>query len=134
MHKNIIEPFSGLQATELPHGLADKVINRLHQERRLMIIRQRIIIWGITTASSALVLIPTFRMLQVNLIDSGFLQFFSLLFSDSKVILSYWDAFAWSLLEALPVMSLVLFLAILGIFLKSLSVLTKNVKNIMVAV
>ena len=134
MPKNIIEPFFGLQSTEPPHGLADKIIGRLHQERRLMIIKQRIIIWGITTASSVLVLIPTFRMLQANLADSGFLQFFSLLFSDSKIILSYWDTFAWSLLEALPVMSLVLFLVILGIFLKSLSVFTKNVKNILVAV
>ncbi|OGZ93266.1 MAG: hypothetical protein A2528_00535 [Candidatus Staskawiczbacteria bacterium RIFOXYD2_FULL_37_9] len=65
-------------------------------------------------------------MLLADFIQSGFINFFSLIFSDFTVVRTYWQSFAMILLETLPALSLVLFLGVLLILLQSIKSLTKN--------
>lgn len=116
-------------AYEPPKGLFEKVILRLKREQRIAAIR-RLAVFGLTTISSALAFIPAFQMAKTGFAESGFGQFFSLLFSDFGIVVAFWQNFALSLLEALPVVSLLVLLGTLLIFLESLKLLVKNIKFI----
>jgi hypothetical protein len=121
MIKQLIEP---------PIGLFEKVMDRISKERRILIIKRRIIVFSIVFVGSLFAFFPTLKMVSVELSSSGFNQFFSLIFSDFTVVMRYWQSFTLTLLETLPVISLVLFLTILLVFLESLKSLVKNIKMI----
>lgn len=113
-----------------PKGLFKKVMRRIHEERKLLIFKRRLVFLSIIFIGSIAALIPTFRMTQVGFAESGFIEFFSLLFSDAGIIATYWQNFALSLLETLPVTSLIIFLTIMLLFLESLKLLINNTENI----
>lgn len=110
-----------------PAGLLAKVMERikLEQEKR---IRRRLWLFSASSALSLIALVLTFQMAKAEFSESGFLNFFSLLFSDFGVIISYWRNFLASLLESLPVISLMLFLGSLLLFINSLKPMVRNMK------
>jgi hypothetical protein len=57
-------------------------------------------------------LVPAFIYLNRDLHTSGFTSFFSLIFSDTSLLVAHLKEFSLSLLEALPVVSLVAFLIV----------------------
>ena len=118
MEKFLIEP---------PIGLFEKIINRIHKEERVLVLR-RIIIFSTTLVISLIGFFPALSLLMSGLNQSGFLNFFSLMFSDSSTIMTYWQSFAMVLLQTLPALSLALFLAILLTLLQSIKSLTKYAK------
>ena len=112
-----------------PKGLLEKVLKRIHREERILVLR-RIFIFSVTLAGSLIGLIPSFKMLLSDFSRSGFINFFSLMFSDFSTVATYWQNFMMILLESLPAVSLALFLSNLLIFLQSAKSLTKNIKII----
>ena len=118
MEKFLIEP---------PIGLFEKIINRIHKEERVLVLR-RIIIFSTTLVISLIGFFPALSLLMSGLNQSGFLNFFSLMFSDSSTIMTYWQSFAMVLLQTLPALSLALFLAVLLTLLQSIKSLTKYAK------
>ncbi|MGD0577283.1 MAG: hypothetical protein ABSA74_04365 [Candidatus Staskawiczbacteria bacterium] len=114
---------------EPPIGLYEKIIKNIHRKQRLLILR-RVILFSATLAISVIGFFPAMSMLLSDSNQSGFLQFFSLIFSDSSSVATYWQSFTMTLLETLPVLSLALFLAVLLTFLESIKHLTKDVKTI----
>lgn len=119
MTKFLIEP---------PTGLFEKIMNRIHKEERLLTIKRRIVIFSIGLVGSLAGFVPAFRMAQAGFIESGFVQFISLIFSDFSVVITYWQSFVSVLLETFPIMSIIALLVILFVFLESLKHLTKNIK------
>ena len=113
---------------EPPSGLLDRILNRIHREERILVLK-RIIIFSTTLVLSLIGIIPSFNILLSNFSQSGFLNFSSLIFSDFSSVTTYWQSFAMILLETLPVVSIALFLAVLLTFLESARYLTKDVKN-----
>ena len=113
-----------------PKGLYESIMNRIREERRISVLRRRIILFCLGFVVSAAAFVPAFRWLQTDLSNSGFLQFFSLLFSDFKIVATYWQSFLMSLLETVPAISLAVFLAAVFVFLESLNFLAKNIKFI----
>jgi len=113
-----------------PDGLFESIVNRIHEERRILVLRRRIILFCLGFVVSAAAFIPAWKWLAADLSNSGFLQFFSLLFSDFKIVATYWQNFLMSLLETVPAMSLAVFLAAVFVFLESLNFLAKNIKFI----
>ena len=111
---------------EPPKGLLEKILKRIHKEERLLAFR-RIIIFSLMLAGSLLGFFPSLKMLLSDFNSSGFISFFSLIFSDFSSVTTYWQSFTMILLETLPAVSLVLFLAVVLIFLQSIKSLTKNV-------
>lgn len=119
-----------IKYVEPPSGLFEKIVNRIHKEQRLLTIRRRIAIFSVGLGGSLVAFIPVFKMLSAELAESGFIQFLSLLFSDFSIVVRYWQSFVPTLLETLPVISLIVFLTIIFVFLESLKFLIKNTKSL----
>ena len=107
--------------------LLEKVLKRVHREERIYAIK-RITIFSITLTTSIIAFIPSLNILLADFSETGFINFFNLLFSDFSVVLTYWKSFTLVLLETLPALSLALFLAVIVTFLQSIKSLTKNIK------
>lgn len=129
MRQDYEKLFSNIQLTEPPAGLFDKIISRIYNERNLMAVRRRVVIFSIGFAGSVIALAPAFLAVRTGLAESGFAYYFSLLFSDFNVVAAYWQNFALALLEALPITSMALLLGIIFVFLGSLRFLSKNIKG-----
>lgn len=112
-----------------PDGLLEKIMYRIHVEERVLALR-KIIIFSIIFIASIISIIPAYTTLLSDLSSTGFLNFFSLIFSDFSSITSYWKSFSMILLETIPALSLAIFLAIFITFLQSIISLTKNAKII----
>lgn len=113
-----------------PKSLFEKIMRRIREERKLLALKRKLIFLSIVFVGSIAALIPTFRMTQAGFVESGFIEFFSLLFSDANIIAAYWKNFALSLLETLPVTNLIMLLTVMLLFLESLKLLINNAKNI----
>ena len=118
---------------EPPKDLLGRIMNRIHREQRLVKIRQRIVIFSVGAAASLAAVFPAFQMLRAEAASSDFFTFSSLLFSDFATVSAYWQNFALSLLEALPVMGLIAVLAAVLALLGSLRFLTKDIKDALVS-
>ncbi|MDD5146604.1 MAG: hypothetical protein PHN39_02590 [Candidatus Pacebacteria bacterium] len=126
--------FSSVEPPKIPEGLFGKIMSRIQQEKRYRRLRRRIIIFSFGLIASAGAIIPVFKMAQAGFAESGFWQFFSLLFSDFEVVTAYWQSFALSLLETLPVMSLIMLSAATLVFFGILRFLTRDIKSIFASV
>jgi ABC-type phosphate/phosphonate transport system permease subunit len=113
---------------ELPEGIFDRIMARINTERRILTFKRRLAIFSIGFIGSGIAFIPAFKMVEAGFIESGFLQFFSLLFSDFRTVAAYWQSFIMSLLETLPAISLAIFLAVIFVFLASLRFLVRDIK------
>ncbi len=120
MRQDYEKLFTHLDIPEPPADLLPKIMSRIQGKRHFFNLKQRLIIFSLSTVSSVVALIFTFKMVWTGFFDSGFLQFFSLLFSDFEVVVSYWRNFVMSLFETLPAMGLILFLGSMLIFIKVL--------------
>lgn len=130
MKKDYEEIFSHLKPPEPPAGLFEKIIFRIRREQRLLTLKRRLMIFSFGMVISLAVFIPAFKMVQTEISESGFLQFFSLLFSDFGIITTYWRNFVLTLLETIPAMSLALLFATIFIFLESLKFWARDIKLI----
>ncbi|MCX6789330.1 MAG: hypothetical protein NTZ42_01840 [Candidatus Gribaldobacteria bacterium] len=110
--------------------LLEKIMRRIKAEQKMMIFKRKIIGFSLVLAVSFFGLIPAIKMVYVGFAGSGFIQLFSLAFSDTAIIMASWHNFSLSLLESLPITGLlaigVVSLAILG----SLRFLSKNIKGL----
>ncbi|OGI59852.1 hypothetical protein A3C60_00380 [Candidatus Nomurabacteria bacterium RIFCSPHIGHO2_02_FULL_37_45] len=71
-------------------------------------------------------LVPAFKILSNNLVQSGFYEYLSLAFTSDGSILNYWRDFLLLLGESLPVMSITLLLSLIFIFFLSLKYAMKQ--------
>ncbi|MFZ5363925.1 MAG: hypothetical protein ACOZAG_00355 [Patescibacteria group bacterium] len=129
MDKNIEKISENFNLVDPPPGLFDKIMCRIEKERKILTLRRRIIIFSIGLVGSAIAFIPALAYVRTGLVESGFSAFFSLIFSDTEIVLVYWKNFAQSLLETLPVAGLAVFLATIAVFLESLKMLVRDLKN-----
>ena len=114
---------------EPPIGLLEIIVMRVHKEERILVLR-RFVFFSLLFIGSTAAFIPSFNMLGADFKNSGFLSFFSLLFSDFSIVTTYWKSFILTLLETLPFVSIALFLAVLLTFLESARFLSRDVKKI----
>lgn len=127
MDKNVDKLFSKLEAFEPNSALYSKILENIENKQRSFA-RRRFFVFLFLFLGSSIAIIPISNMLYTDFAQSGFIQFFSLIFSDSKLIVSYWHNFALILMESLPVVSSIIFFAVLFIILESLSFLTRDAK------
>lgn len=74
-------------------------------------------------------LVPALKTLSGDLAQSGFYEYFSLIFSDGGSVLSYWKELVFSLAESLPTVSIILTLSLLFICFLSLRYLMKQISK-----
>ncbi len=98
---------------EVPADLLRQVMSRIHNERQIAAAKRRLIIWAVGLTVALVAFLPALNILRAGMLESGFIQYFSLFFSDTRIILAQWESFALSLLETLPATGLIAFSAVL---------------------
>lgn len=127
MNENYEKLFSRLETLEPPIGLSDKIMVSI-REKRTSALKYRLYVFSFGLLASIAVFIPALQAFKAGLAESGFMEFLSLLSSDTRLVLNYWQSFSLSLLEALPALSLTIALAAVLTFFESLKSLIKNAK------
>ncbi|MFA5188789.1 MAG: hypothetical protein WC460_05495 [Patescibacteria group bacterium] len=130
MTKDLEKLFTYYNAPEPPNDLFGKIMERIGQEKKLQMLKRRIFILAASLFGALILFIPALKAVISGFVESGFAQYFSLLFSDAGIVLTYWQNYALSLLETLPVVNLILLLATILAILELLKLLVKNLKNI----
>lgn len=86
-------------------------------------------VYSVLSSISFISLFPTLKQLGVSFERSGFYDYFSLAFSDSKLALLHSKEVSLSLVESLPVLNIILFLSIVLIFIMSLRFMVRNIRS-----
>ena len=108
--------------------LFNRIMNRIHKERQFLI-RKRIVVFALLFMGSLIAVFPAFRALEKSITESGFMQFLSLIFTDFRMVVTYWQSFVLSLLESLPIINLTIFLIIILAFLESIKFLARDIRS-----
>ena len=112
---------------EPPKGLRGKILASIKYEE---IRRARIYVFTALAAIAASLLGAIFAikyMLQ-GFYQSSFYSYFSLLFSDPDIAVSYWKELSLSLVESAPLVGITLSLVVLATLLASTRVLVNNAR------
>ena len=122
--------FSVLSEKEVPDGLFGRVMEKIQREQRLINLKRKMVFFAFCLVISIGIFIPVLRAVYSGFVDSGFIALFFLLFSDAGTVMTYWQNYALSLLETLPVTRLILFFATILALMELLRLAVRNVKNI----
>ena len=133
VRKDFEQLVSKIKTPKVPDGLFEGIMVAIQKERKLMILRKKIAMFSVGAFVSIIAFIPVLRLVSLKISESGFSQYFSLIFSDFKLVLSYWQSFSAALLESFPIINFTLLLAIVLMLLGSLKYLTKNLKAMTLA-
>lgn len=121
-------PFS-LDKIDIPEGLSGKIMGRIAREERKIAAR-RFVFGGISTVGSFGIMILSAQYALTALSQSGFVQYFSLMFSDAGVIFSLWKEFLLLLAESAPVFELAIVLSAFFVLLLSVKSVIKNMYSV----
>jgi len=113
---NLIEP---------PKGLEENIVARIKLERK-QADRFWFFISGVSAAFSLAAIVPLISYLDNSFSQSGFYQYFSLLFSGDSAIYAYWKELGAALVESAPIVGLIIFLSIVALFIWSSANLLKR--------
>lgn len=127
MQNNVEQLLRTLEAPDPRPQLFDVVMKRITMEG-VRAAKRRLVIFSVGCVGSFAAVLPAFMMMRTNMAQSGFAEFFSLLFSDMGSVALYWQNFTLTLLESLPAVSIAAFLATLFVFFGSLRFLTRDIK------
>ncbi len=119
MHPDFEQLFQPASNLSLPAGLAQTIWAKI-QRRQQQRLRARLTLLSASILGSGLTILATARYAVSEIYQSGFLQYASVLFTDSHIALQHWQEFALSLLESLPVVGAALLLGTILVFLISL--------------
>jgi len=125
MRKDYEQLLANIEGHEPPVGLLDRIMSRIAEERRHRA-RIRVACFGTLSLAAILTLVTASRELYVELMQSGFPQFISLLFSDAGILAAYWKEFAFSLAESFPIFAASMVLASVFVLLFSLRFLARD--------
>jgi hypothetical protein len=99
----------------------DRIINKINYEHKLQALKKKMITNTCGLLLCLIVFIPVFARLHTEIIQSGLIQFILLIFTDFKMITTYFGDYIWSILNSVPVVSSSLALLILTLAFISLS-------------
>ena len=119
MDQNLKKAFKNAKY-EPQNGISIGILNSINNKLSL---RNRVKLWIYASVStvSFIGLFPMFKYLAGEFVSSGSYDYFSLLYSDGgSVMTSYWKDFTLSLVESLPLTSMILTLSLVFIFLNAI--------------
>lgn len=129
MHQNASRfRIYGMAISELHQGLREKILASIkHEEIR----RAKIYVFtALTTIVTSLVgSVFAFKYVIQGVYQSSFYSYFSLLFSDPDIAVSYWRELLLSLVETAPLMGITFSLIMLATLLISMRILANNAKT-----
>ena len=129
MEDNYRDLFGKIDRREPPAGLLNSILLKINGES-LRMARIRFICFSFLSLAALAAFIPAWHELRSETAQSGFLQFFSLLFSDAGIIAAYWQDFTVTVAESLPVFGISAVLAAFFAFLLSIKFMIRYKKII----
>lgn len=105
INKDFEKLFSYLEPKAPPEELFDKIKLRIRREKRIIAMR-KVAVLSLGAVMSIGILVPFLNSTATAIANSGLLQFISLLFSDTEVVLSIWQDYAITILESLPIIEI----------------------------
>ncbi|HLC99813.1 MAG TPA: hypothetical protein VJC11_02525 [Patescibacteria group bacterium] len=129
MQKNNEQFFTRHQGPQPSKELLGKIMARIQNEKTLM--RRRAILFAVVAVFSLVAFVPAFSAMRKEFTQSGLFEIAALLFSDPTVIRIAWNDFMLSILESLPVRSIVVVLATAFVFLSSLKLIVRDITAIL---
>ncbi|MCX6740395.1 MAG: hypothetical protein NTZ49_04155 [Candidatus Parcubacteria bacterium] len=121
--------FTKLNSPQPPAELQAIIISRINALSNSRILKLKVVLFAVSSTVSAVAAVFAFMVFRSNLAETGFWQFFTLLFSDHEILMSYWQNYLMSLAESLPISSLVLLLVCTLAFCESVRLLANNAKK-----
>lgn len=94
-------------ASKAPPELFNKVMRRLELAQKLVVMRRRFAIASVLSLLALALVVPVWQIFQADLVASGLGQYLAVAFYNYQAVASNWSDFSLTLLEALPVMSMV---------------------------
>lgn len=119
--------FSHIAAPQPSSGLLSTILNRIQYEQQRLSVQRHLIFFSSGTIGSIIALAFGTNMLIANSTESGFISFLSLLFSDSKVMLTYWQNIGFALLETLPTTGVIILLVATLVLLGSIKKMARDI-------
>jgi len=123
--KDINNLLKSFDEVSVPEGIRGAVFARISREE-VRLARIKIAFFAPLMLASAVGAGLSLYFIANQVVASGFLQYLSILFSDSGAVFAYWREFSMTLVEHAPLLGLVLFSGALFTFLESLRVTIKN--------
>lgn len=119
MRENRESTFLRFESGELPVGIFDRIMVRMHREefRRA---RRRLAVFGVSILISGSACVWITDFLRIEFIQSGFVRLLALSFSDLGFMAADWQDFGLALAESLPTIATAMFLSAVFLFLWSL--------------
>jgi hypothetical protein len=121
--------FGYINLTEPPRGLRGQILSLVgNEQKRLAKIRT----WAFGSGSIISFGFSLWAIIYLvsSVKESGFWQYFSLLFSGDSAVYLYWHELSLSLIESLPITGLIIFLTAIGFFIWSFANTLKDKKFI----
>ena len=103
--------FSAMTAPKAPRGLSDAIMLRI-ETYEVSRLRRRAFIQGILVAVTLILAVPAIQYLAASAAQSGFGEYFSLVFSDGNYVLSNFRDFMLILADSLPATGTIAILAV----------------------
>lgn len=113
---------------DLPKGLRSNILLSIRKEERRRA-RLYLFVATIVVPSSVFGAWLSASLMVQEFLSSSFYTYLSLLFSDTDIVLAYWQQFALSLAESIPLIGVTVFLIALAALLVSLRTFLGNVRG-----
>ncbi len=85
-----------------PKDLFPRIIKRLGLEKELILVKKNAEFFSVLLIIFIVLSVFAFIGVKSVLKESGFLPFFSLVFSDPGMVVNYWDSFLFLIFESAP--------------------------------
>ena len=129
--QNAKQPFEQENSIKPPKRLFYRIIERLKIEQSLIALEKRLSFYSIALTVSAVLLGLAIISFVHTMAESDLGPFLSLLISDSKAAMAYWQDIVISILEAMPSIYIIAVLSTLLILMSSLRFTVRYFDRIM---
>lgn len=130
MNSSYRKLFTQMNYPEVSPDLSQRIIKRIEEENKFLAFKRKFYFCFLAMTGSIVLFAQAIKWTVSRAAESGFADFFSLIFSDFRVLASYWQSYIMSLMETLPVLDFVLMAAAILLFLLSVRFFLKNIKFI----
>jgi len=111
--------FTHLTRLPAPHGLTGRIIARIAREEQRL--ARRLLVVSITALVLSLAgMVWALSAGYTAIMNTGLMHYISLLISDPSIVVSLWYQFTLTLIEALPLVALTVFVGATVVFLLAL--------------
>lgn len=115
MPETLQHAFQRLQQITAPAALLQTILNAIAQQKELRLFKKHLAICGLVLLSFIGMTAAFADALREEIAASGLIQYLTLAYQDADIFLSHWQDALLTLLDALPIYSLVAALSLSGV-------------------